>query len=137
MSLDAETYKLERVIAELRSVDLDDVPEEHDSGDVVWTSEDAGNVASDTLAREVGFGLIEEFQSALDEVRLARQRLSSGRYGTCDGCGASIAPGTTRRRSRDQVVPSLCRWLRRASPRATAGDGIDAAAGHGARLCDA
>jgi len=103
MSLDAETYKLERVISELRSVDLDDVPEEHDSGDVVWTSEDAGNVASDTLAREVGFGLIEEFQSALDEVRLARQRLSSGRYGTCDGCGASIAP------ARLDAVPAT-RW---------------------------
>ena len=54
VSLDEERCKLERVIAELRIVDIDDVPEEHDSGEVVWTSEDAGNVASDTLAREVG-----------------------------------------------------------------------------------
>ena len=102
-SLDEEECRLTRAIAELRIVALDEVSDEHDRGDVVWNSDDAAHAASDTLAREVGFGLIQEFQTAIDHVHLARQRLLDDRYGLCEQCGADIG------RARLNAVPAT-RW---------------------------
>ena len=102
-ALEAEECNLERAVAELRIVALDEAFDDHDHGDVAWNSEDAANVASDTLAREVGFGLIEEFQTAIEDVRQARQRLLEGRYGQCERCGATVAP------ARLDAVPAT-RW---------------------------
>jgi RNA polymerase-binding transcription factor DksA len=102
-SLDEEERRLTRAIADLRIVALDEVPEEHDRGDVAWNSEDAANAASDTLEREVGFGLIQEFQTAIENVHLARQRLLNDHYGVCERCGADIHP------ARLDAVPAT-RW---------------------------
>jgi RNA polymerase-binding transcription factor DksA len=88
--LNAEQRRIDRAIAELHSVELDDGPDEHDRGQPAWTSEDAAQAANDTLSREVGFGLIDEFSHGLDEVEDARSRLRDGRYGRCETCGAAI-----------------------------------------------
>ena len=101
--LDAEEQRLGRAIDELRSIALDEGPDEHDSGEPAWTSEDAAGAASDTLTREVGYGLIEDFRTALEDVLHARHRLRSDQYGRCERCGAAIDP------MRLEAVPAT-RW---------------------------
>ena len=101
--LDAEERRLGRAIDELRSIALDEGPDEHDSGEPAWTSEDAAGAASDTLTREVGYGLIEDFRAALDDVRHARHRLLRDQYGRCERCGAEVDP------LRLEAVPAT-RW---------------------------
>ncbi len=101
--LDAEQRRLDRAIDELRSIALDEGPDEHDAGEQAWTSEDAAGAASDTLTREVGYGLIDDFRGALDDVRHARLRLLRDRYGLCARCAAAIDP------MRLEAVPAT-RW---------------------------
>lgn len=101
--LDAEERRLRRAIDELRSIALDEGPDEHDCGEPAWTSEDAAGAASDTLTREVGYGLIEDFRTALDDVHHARHRLLLDQYGRCERCGAAIDP------MRLEAVPAT-RW---------------------------
>jgi len=101
--LDVEEHRLARVIAELRTDDLDDGPDEHDRGDVSWSSAEAAGAASDTIAREIGFGLVDEFTRAVDDVRRARHRLEIGAYGQCVRCGREIDP------LRLEAVPAT-RW---------------------------
>ena len=101
--LDDEERRLTRAIAELRSDDLDDQPDEHDRGDVSWSSNEAAEAASETLAREIGFGLVEEFSRAVEDVRRARHRLETGDYGRCERCGRDVDP------QRLHAVPAT-RW---------------------------
>ena len=101
--LDAEERRLDRAIDELRSIALDEGPDEHDAGEPAWTSEDAAGAASDTLTREVGYGLIDDFRGALDDVCHARLRLLRDQYGLCARCAAAIDP------MRLEAVPAT-RW---------------------------
>jgi RNA polymerase-binding transcription factor DksA len=101
--LDAEERRLDRAIDELRSIALDEGPDEHDAGEPAWTSEDAAGAASDTLTREVGYGLIEDFRGALEDVRHARHRLLRDQYGLCARCATEIDP------MRLEAVPAT-RW---------------------------
>lgn len=90
--LDAEETRLRRAIAELDPVGLADHSGEEDLGEVASTSQHPADVASETFEREVGFGLIEDFQLALSEVDAARRRLAAGRYGSCERCHETIGP---------------------------------------------
>jgi DnaK suppressor protein len=88
--LDAERERLLRAIADVRVVDLDDSPDDHDRDEVVWQGDDAANAASSTFSRESGYGLLEEFRFLLDEIDQADRRVESGTYGICEDCGSTI-----------------------------------------------
>jgi RNA polymerase-binding transcription factor DksA len=101
--LDDEERRLTRVIEELRSVELDERRDEHDPADRVWNSEDAAAAAGETLAQEVGRGLVDDFSAALADVDGARRRLAEGHYGTCERCRVPIDE------ARLEAVPAT-RW---------------------------
>jgi DnaK suppressor protein len=88
--LDAERERLLRAIADVRAVDLDDFPEDHDRDEIVWQDEDAANAASSTFSRESGYGLLEEFRFLLGEIDDADRRVEAGTYGICEDCGSRI-----------------------------------------------
>jgi RNA polymerase-binding transcription factor DksA len=89
--LEAERERLVHTIADVRAIDLDDAPDDHDRGEIVWQADDAATAASSTFARESGYGLIEEYRFLLDELDQADRRVESGRYGICESCGAVIS----------------------------------------------
>lgn len=52
---------------------------------------DLADQASDSYDRELAFGLSEAERSRLREVDEALDRITSGKYGTCDNCGKPIS----------------------------------------------
>jgi hypothetical protein len=60
-------------------------------------------VGSETLEREIAFGLRADIHSVLTEIGAARQRLQEGVFGRCEACGHAIHP------ERLSAVP----WTRR------------------------
>ncbi|MES1246817.1 MAG: TraR/DksA C4-type zinc finger protein [Actinomycetota bacterium] len=49
-----------------------------------------GDLASDTLNREIDFGLEQDAEHVLAEIDAALARIDDGTYGTCGGCGKEI-----------------------------------------------
>jgi DnaK suppressor protein len=52
---------------------------------------DRGDVAADSARSEVVAALAAAARQALDDAEAALYRMSNGRYGTCQGCGAQIS----------------------------------------------
>jgi RNA polymerase-binding protein DksA len=97
--LDSEIVRLEAEIAASRS-------------DLLGLSRDAGGRAGDdiadlgnkTIEREIQMTIEENTRAMLAEFHHARERLSAGNYGICEGCGSEIAV----RRLRANPRAALC-----------------------------
>ncbi len=67
-------------------------------------TQDAGDAAANTYARQVLLGMSERDRQLLRQVDEALDRMEAGEYGVCDQCGEAIGP------ARLEVVPytDLC-----------------------------
>ena len=78
--LEAETSRLEDLLSHLRD-ELGEIREE-EGGD-----RDGAGAEED---RRLLCGLIQRYEADLTEVAAAQGRVSSGRYGSCEACGARL-----------------------------------------------
>ncbi len=70
-----------------------------------------GDDGSLVVERERDAGLIDEFDTALAEIGVARDRLDAGTYGLCEACGVTIAE------ERLEVLPATRFCIEHASRR--------------------
>jgi RNA polymerase-binding transcription factor DksA len=94
-----ESAEIEHMASPLQPL-RDDVGEMNSSG------QHPADLASETVEREIAFGLLADADAVLVEIEAARGRLSAGVYGRCQTCGHDIDP------ERLAAVP----WARRCAP---------------------
>ena len=88
--LEQERERLLEVQRVLEHEHLDESPEEDSFGELSTYDQHQADVASDVFEREKEFSLLARVRLDLRDVDDAFDRLDSGRYGTCQSCGATI-----------------------------------------------
>lgn len=88
--LDAEERRWQKVRAALLGTHVTDEDESTWIGELDRAGQHPADLASETMEREIDFGLLEEADLMIVEIDEARARLASGTYGRCQTCNAEI-----------------------------------------------
>jgi RNA polymerase-binding protein DksA len=98
MSIDTEHFRKllqeerERVQHAITHLNADHAGSLEDETDELATGNEnhMGDVASDTLNREIDYSLGDNAEQVLGEIDAALKRIEDGSYGTCGECGKEI-----------------------------------------------
>jgi DnaK suppressor protein len=88
--LDAAAEEYRREAAELAELAQQGEPQSDATGETDWFGQHPADAASDTVEREIDFGLQLDTRAVLAEIIAASRRLADGTYGHCETCGRPI-----------------------------------------------
>jgi RNA polymerase-binding transcription factor DksA len=90
-ALENEEHRIEAMVADVRSDDELDTPEQEAAGgELSEVDQHPADAGTETAAREVNLSLLEQLEAELTDIERALAKLDDGTYGTCEACGKPI-----------------------------------------------
>lgn len=89
--LGQEVDRVGRIIAEVKD-GLGEGSEAEELGELSDNDQHPADTGTETFEREKDIAILESLEHELHELEEALRRVDEGSYGTCEACGADLAP---------------------------------------------
>lgn len=86
-----EVERVGRIIGEVKG-GLGDGSEAEELSELSDNDQHPADIGTETFEREKDISILESLERELRELELALERVDDGTYGTCEACGAQLAP---------------------------------------------